>query len=69
MSLTIRQRDVLREILRGQCNKEIARNLGLCLGTVKYHCNQIHSRLGVRSREQLITRYMTPTEEARRLIG
>jgi len=51
--LTERQRDVLRLLLQGQSNKEIARSLGVLEGTVKVHLRSIMQRLGARNRTQL----------------
>jgi len=50
--LTRRQLDVLRLIQAGQPNKQIARDLGLCEGTVKIHCLAIFRILGVHNRTQ-----------------
>jgi DNA-binding NarL/FixJ family response regulator len=52
-SLTDRQREVLRLLLEGQSNKEIARALGVLEGTVKVHLRTVMQRLGVRNRTQL----------------
>ncbi|MCW2244328.1 response regulator transcription factor [Azospirillum canadense] len=51
--LTERQREVLRLLLRGHSNKEIARSLGVLEGTVKVHLRSIMQRLRVRNRTQL----------------
>lgn len=51
--LTERQREVLKLLLRGQSNKEIARSLGVLEGTVKVHLRSIMQRLRVRNRTQL----------------
>jgi len=51
--LTLRQREVLRLLLEGQSNKEIARSLGVLEGTVKVHLRTVMMRLGVRNRTQL----------------
>ncbi|MGL4289490.1 MAG: response regulator [Phreatobacter sp.] len=48
--LTPRQRDVLALLLRGQSNKEIARDLALGHGTVKIHLAALFRHLGVRNR-------------------
>ncbi|WP_246024465.1 LuxR C-terminal-related transcriptional regulator [Azospirillum ramasamyi] len=52
-SLTERQREVLRLLLEGQSNKEIARALGVLEGTIKVHLRTVMQRLGVRNRTQL----------------
>lgn len=69
MTLTPRQRDVLREIMRGNGTKVAARNLGLAPMTVKNHAHEIYTRLGVGSREACIVKLTTPTDEALRLMG
>ncbi|AWB09305.1 DNA-binding response regulator (plasmid) [Azospirillum humicireducens] len=52
-ALTDRQREVLRLLLEGQSNKEIARALGVLEGTIKVHLRTVMQRLGVRNRTQL----------------
>lgn len=52
ISLTTRQTDVLRLILRGMANKEIAKRLLIAEGTVKQHARAAYAALGVASRSQ-----------------
>jgi DNA-binding NarL/FixJ family response regulator len=52
ISLTTRQTDVLRLILRGMANKEIANLLLIAEGTVKQHARAAYAALGVSSRSQ-----------------
>ena len=52
--LTLRQRDVLQELLKGQASKEIARTLDIAEGTVKIHLAAIYRALGVRTRAEAI---------------
>lgn len=54
--LTQREQDILRLIIEGRSNKEIAQDLTITLGTVKWYVNQIYSKMGVRSRVQAIVR-------------
>jgi DNA-binding CsgD family transcriptional regulator len=48
--LTRRQRDVLDLIIQGKSNKEIARILGLGVGTVKIHVAALFRKLRVNRR-------------------
>jgi len=49
-NLTARQREVLKLIVEGQSNKEIARKLKLAEGTVKIHVAALFGKLGVHRR-------------------
>jgi two-component system, NarL family, response regulator LiaR len=51
-SLTPREMDVLRLIVEGQSNKEMARNLNLTEETIKSHVGHILAKLKVQSRTQ-----------------
>lgn len=51
-ALTGREEQVLRLLARGQCNKSIARDLGIALGTVKTHVKGIMAKLGAASRTE-----------------
>ncbi|EDL47729.1 response regulator transcription factor [Erythrobacter sp. SD-21] len=48
--LTRRQRKVMAVMAMGKSNKEIARELGICEGTVKVHVNAAYRALGVHNR-------------------
>ena len=48
-ALTPRERDVLRELARGQPNKAIAHDLGISPRTVEVHRANVMSKLNVRS--------------------
>ena len=54
--LTGREREVLRLLLEGASNREIARRLVLSVNTVKRHVYNICGKLGVQSRTQAIIR-------------
>ncbi len=49
-TLTPRQKDVLTLIVKGNSNKQIAKELGLGEGTVKVHLALLFRTLGVHSR-------------------
>lgn len=53
-TLTPRQHDVLKYLIQGLSNKEIARNLGLFEGTVKIHLKAILRKLGAQNRTQAV---------------
>lgn len=55
-SLTPREQEILRFIVEGRSNKEIAANLFVTVATVKWYITQIYQKLGVRSRVQAIVR-------------
>jgi LuxR family maltose regulon positive regulatory protein len=54
--LTEREREVLRLLLEGSSNREIARRLVLSVNTVKRHVYNLCGKLGVQSRAQAIVR-------------
>lgn len=54
-SLTVRELDVLKRIVGGRSNKEIAGDLFISEATVKTHINSILSKLGVNDRTQAAT--------------
>ena len=48
--LTQRQKQVLRGIIKGQSNKQLAKDLKLSIGTVKMHVSGVLTALGAQSR-------------------
>jgi LuxR family maltose regulon positive regulatory protein len=54
--LTKRELEVLRLVVRGLSNQEIAEVLFIAVGTVKTHVHNIYGKLGVRDRPQAIAR-------------
>jgi LuxR family maltose regulon positive regulatory protein len=57
--LTEREREVLRLLLAGASNREIARRLVVSVNTVKRHVYNLCGKLGVQSRTQAIARART----------
>lgn len=68
---TGRERQILRLLVQGMTNKEIAQRLGIAEDTVKKHLHHAYKKLGVRRRTTLIVdtaaamrpRRPTPTVE------
>ena len=54
--LTERELDILRQMVEGLSNREIAQRLVISAGTVKWYVGQIYSKLDVHSRIQAIER-------------
>lgn len=54
INLTPREREVLTLLARGLSNGEIGLRLCVSKATVKFHCSQLFSKLGVQSRAQAI---------------
>jgi DNA-binding NarL/FixJ family response regulator len=54
--LTPRELEVLRPVVQGLRNKEIARELGITEATVKFHVAHIFEKLGVSSRAEAVGR-------------
>ena len=53
-ALTLRELDVLRQLVKGQSNKEIGRELQLNDVTIGLHLRSIYRKLGVKSRIQAV---------------
>jgi DNA-binding NarL/FixJ family response regulator len=53
-ALTRREGDILRQLMLGLCNKSIAANLALAVGTVKAHVKSILRKLEARSRTEAV---------------
>ena len=54
--LSKREIEILGRIADGQTNRQIADELFLSFGTVKWYTSEIYSKLGVKSRTQAIVR-------------
>lgn len=64
--LTRRQEELVRLVGQGLRNREIADQCGLTEGTVKIHLHHVFTKLGIRSRSQLI---LMLAEEAQANVG
>jgi FixJ family two-component response regulator len=53
-ALTAREHDVLRHVISGALNKQIANRLGIAEGTVKIHRGRVMDKLGVGSVAELV---------------
>lgn len=53
-NLTEREMDVLRSLVSGKNNQEIGADLSITEGTVKFHINNILTKLGVSDRTQAV---------------
>lgn len=56
VTLSARERDVLSLLSQGRTNREIARELGLSVETVKTHCERLYRRLGVSDRTDAVAK-------------
>jgi two-component system nitrate/nitrite response regulator NarP len=57
-TLTRRELEVLADLASGRTNKQIARDLGVSLNTIKFHVRNLFQKLGVNSRSQAIAMYL-----------
>jgi DNA-binding CsgD family transcriptional regulator len=53
-NISKREEDVIRQVLAGKTNKEIAASLFITVQTVKDHLYRIFQKTGLRSRVQLV---------------
>ncbi len=54
MKLTPRETDILKLLARGRSNREIAKELVLSLGTIKWYNRQLYNKLAVNNRRQAV---------------
>lgn len=57
-TLTRREMEVLADLASGRTNKQIARDLGVSLNTIKFHVRNLYQKLAVNSRGQAIAMYL-----------
>jgi DNA-binding NarL/FixJ family response regulator len=57
-TLTTRERGVLRHVVDGRSNAQVARALNISVGTVRFHVSNILTKLGRKSRAALIALIM-----------
>ena len=58
LSLTPREKDILRLLAKGHRSKEVADELGISAGTVNTHVRHIYEKLHVRSRAEAVARFV-----------
>jgi len=56
VTMTPRETDLLRQLMRGLTNRQIGRNLHLSEGSVKQYLSHIGTKLGVTSRTQILVK-------------
>lgn len=56
--LTPREKDVLDQLTRGFCYKEVADNLHIGTGTLQTHVHKIYEKLRVHSRTEAVVKYL-----------
>jgi DNA-binding CsgD family transcriptional regulator len=62
--LTTRQREIARLLAdTSLSHKEIAANLGISVGTMRKHVENIHKQLNVHSRSELVAIFAVPLQE------
>jgi DNA-binding NarL/FixJ family response regulator len=61
-TLTIREREIAKELERGLSNKQIAVRLHIEVATVKNHIHSILQKLGAQSRGEAVARFRCSTE-------
>ncbi|NWA85657.1 response regulator transcription factor [Pseudomonas sp. D2002] len=61
--ITTREKDVLKLLLSGFSNKEIAGKLFLSTETVKVHRRNIYNKLNIKSQSELFARFFMPKQD------
>ena len=68
-SITRQESEIAGLILRGYCNKEIARELRITEATVKSHCNRLFKKFNVSGRLQLGLKLKGMYEDRKSLVA
>ncbi|MFV9457855.1 response regulator transcription factor [Rhodococcus sp. NM-2] len=58
--MTPQEKEVVRLIARGASNKEAAEELFVSIKTIQYHLTRIYTKVGVRSRTELVAMLLEP---------
>ncbi|KNH21043.1 LuxR family transcriptional regulator [Pseudomonas syringae] len=61
--ITTREKDVLKLLLSGFSNKEIAGKLSLSAETIKVHRRNIYAKLNIKSQPELFARFFMPRQD------
>ncbi|WP_248750524.1 LuxR C-terminal-related transcriptional regulator [Pseudomonas sp. MWU15-20650] len=61
--ITAREKDVLKLLLSGFSNKEIAGKLSLSTETIKVHRRNLYNKLNIKSQSELFARFFRPRQE------
>ncbi|MBK5303363.1 helix-turn-helix transcriptional regulator [Erwinia sp. TH29] len=61
--ITTREKDVLKLLLSGFSNKEIAGKLSLSAETIKVHRRNIYAKLNIKSQPELFARFFMPKQD------
>lgn len=57
--LTIREREVVRMVLRGHSSESIGKHCGITTGTVKIHRKNIYAKLGISTQSELFSLFIS----------
>ncbi|MCB7038947.1 LuxR C-terminal-related transcriptional regulator [Eggerthella sinensis] len=60
--LTVREQDILDELLRGRSTVSIAGSFNISDNTVKSHVQSIYKKLGIHSKQEMLERFDLPPE-------
>ena len=57
LQLTVKEQQILQQIIEGKSNKEIAATNFVEVSTIKTHINNIYAKLGLKNRKEAINTY------------